>query len=171
MEGFLSGISCRVGAFIIWGVYPKLRFLWLVIPVLLAWGFFQKKMSAPLGYSVGMSVSFLLVVAYFAGIPMIEDYSSRRAFDSTLWKSKSDMKEGVRIHMIDDLMKRHKLIGMTKESIEKLLGEPPESEYFRGTCDWLYWLGPERGFMSIDSEWLCIKYTGDMASEAKIVRD
>ena len=52
-----------------------------------------------------------------------------------------------------------------------MLGEPPETEYFR---DWdlVYWLGPERGFMSIDSEWLVLRlHENGRAAECRIVRD
>jgi hypothetical protein len=40
-----------------------------------------------------------------------------------------------------------------------LLGEPPKTEYFK-EFDLVYYLGPERGFMGIDSEWLVLKLGG-----------
>jgi hypothetical protein len=37
-----------------------------------------------------------------------------------------------------------------------LLGEPRRTRYFR-QYDLVYWLGPERGMISIDSEWLVLR--------------
>ena len=35
-------------------------------------------------------------------------------------------------------------------------GVPPPTDYFR-EYDYAYWLGPERGLFSIDSEWLVVR--------------
>jgi hypothetical protein len=35
----------------------------------------------------------------------------------------------------------------------------------------VYWLGPERGFISIDSEWLGIKFKDNVVIEVEILRD
>jgi hypothetical protein len=52
-----------------------------------------------------------------------------------------------------------------------LLGTPPPTAYFRD-YQFVYWLGPERGFMSIDSEWLAIRFDRNgKVMEARIVRD
>ncbi len=79
-------------------------------------------------------------------------------------------KDYVRIKMVDDLLNRNNLIGMSKNEVNDLLGVPPKTEYF-SNYDYVYWLGPERGFMSIDSEWLVIKFENDKVIEAKITRD
>jgi hypothetical protein len=47
---------------------------------------------------------------------------------------------------------------------------PPPSEYFR-EYDYVYWLGPERGFVSIDSEWLVVRCGGDVVVSAQVVTD
>lgn len=72
--------------------------------------------------------------------------------------------------MVDDLLRRYKLVGMTRTEIEQLLGKPPSTQYFP-SYDYVYWLGPERGFISIDSEWLCVKFKNDKVIEARICRD
>ena len=41
--------------------------------------------------------------------------------------------------------------------IDQILGKPPKTNYFN-EYDYIYWLGPERGFFGIDSEWLVIKF-------------
>jgi hypothetical protein len=60
---------------------------------------------------------------------------------------------------------------MTREQTVAILGEPDKTEYFRD-WDMVYWLGPERGFMSIDSEWLVFRLDGQQkVTDYKIVRD
>jgi hypothetical protein len=63
------------------------------------------------------------------------------------------------------------LRGKTRGDIESMLRPAPETSNFRD-FDLVYWLGPERGFMSIDCEWLVIRLdaTG-RAREVRIVRD
>ncbi len=52
-----------------------------------------------------------------------------------------------------------------------MLGEPPPPEYFRD-WDMVYRLGMERGFISIDSEWLVIRLgTNGRVTESRIVHD
>ncbi len=51
-----------------------------------------------------------------------------------------------------------------------MLGVPPVTGYFRG-YDLVYRIGNERGFFSIDSEWLVVKFTNDRADVVRIVRD
>ena len=58
--------------------------------------------------------------------------------------------------MADDLVNRQQLVGLTRQEVVALLGEPPKTEYFQ-EFDLVYYLGPERGFMGIDSEWLVLK--------------
>jgi len=52
-----------------------------------------------------------------------------------------------------------------------ILGEPPKTEYFK-EFDLVYYLGPERGFMGIDSEWLVLKLGPEgRVKRATIARD
>lgn len=94
---------------------------------------------------------------------------ARHRFISTVWISAST-NEPVRLRMVDDLLRRYKLIGMSREQIDNLLGVPPQTEYF-AEYDYIYWLGPERSFISIDSEWLCIKFQNDSVIAARLMRD
>jgi hypothetical protein len=77
-----------------------------------------------------------------------------------------------RRHRIADwLVFTHTLVGKTRAQVVEKLAEPPPTDYFR---DWslVYNLGAERGFMSIDSEWLVVRIGGDgRVREARIVRD
>jgi outer membrane protein assembly factor BamE (lipoprotein component of BamABCDE complex) len=92
-------------------------------------------------------------------------------FVSERWKkSLLVANDTVRLEMVDDLLRRYKLVGMSRTELETLLGKPPPTAYFNN-YDYVYWLGPERGFISIDSEWLCVKFKGDTVVEARICRD
>lgn len=76
-----------------------------------------------------------------------------------------------RLAMVDDLLARHPLRGLSRYSVERLLGPRDSTDYFR-EWDFVYWLGPERGLVRIDSEWLVLKLGLDgRVSDYKIVRD
>ena len=52
-----------------------------------------------------------------------------------------------------------------------MLGSPKDHGYFK-EYDLVYWLGPERGFLRIDSEWLAISFGEDgKVNEYLLVRD
>jgi hypothetical protein len=108
------------------------------------------------------------------GIQNIKEHLGRRSFDSVVWKSslsENSLANPVRLRMVDSLLRRHRLVGMSRAEIAALLGTPHPTEYFRN-YDLVYWLGPERGFISIDSEWLVIRFdSNDRVAEARIVRD
>src|SRR4051812_37435725 len=65
-------------------------------------------------------------------------------------------KLAVRGCMVDDLLDQHELRGMTRVQVVSLIGEPDTvrdlPEY-----DLVYWLGPERGLIGTDSEYLVMK--------------
>jgi len=96
--------------------------------------------------------------------------SHRKSFDPAVWRNRATS-DSVRLQMADDLVRNHKLKGLTKVEVVTLLGQPPQTPYFKA-YDLVYYLGPERGFMSIDSEWLIVKLGADgRVAEAKIGRD
>jgi len=73
--------------------------------------------------------------------------------------------------MADDLVNSQKLVGLTRQEVVAILGEPPKTEYFK-EFDLVYYLGPERGFMGIDSEWLVLKLGPEgRVKRATIARD
>lgn len=99
-------------------------------------------------------------------------WNQRRPFDGPTWKSSLAVaNDPLRIRMIDDLMARHRLKGMSRAQIVDLLGTPPPTNYFNDYA-LVYWLGPERGFAGIDSEWLAIRFDStDHASAVDVVTD
>ena len=94
------------------------------------------------------------VIAYEVG----GEYLARTSFNSSAWQDSARVfsQDPVRIRMVGDLLKRHSLDEMTRAEVVALLGEPDDTPYFRD-WDMVYWLGPERGLISIDSEWLVLR--------------
>lgn len=94
-----------------------------------------------------------------------------QAFDPVAWRDEPQVENGVRLDMADRLVARRTLSGMTRAEVIELLGEPTKTAKF-GDWDLVYWLGPERMFFSIDSEWLVIRFNADgVVTESHIVRD
>ena len=81
-----------------------------------------------------------------------------RAFDPVAWKDPVQVEQGVRLSMADRLVAWHTLAGKTREQVLDLLGEPASR---RAAGELIYYLGPERGFISIDSEWLSLLFGPD----------
>lgn len=104
--------------------------------------------------------------------PAYDDYASRVPFERSAWVAAENQEvRPRRTQMIDDFLATHDLPGMTREQVTALLGEPPETEYFNG-WDMVYWLGPERGLFSIDSEWLVLRFGEDArVAEYAVVTD
>ena len=88
----------------------------------------------------------------------IQEYFNRIDFDSEVWKDPKvqSLNNPMRIRMVDDLLWEYDLEGMTSKEVTELLGPTDKTDYF-SSWDFVYWLGPERGFLSIDSEWLVLK--------------
>jgi hypothetical protein len=97
-------------------------------------------------------VSGLLLIwlAYAAPIPFI----------SSWWQSSASGDADMlhRRHRIADwLVLRGLLLGKSRPEVIALLGEPPLADKFRGD-GMVYVLGPERSLISIDYEWLILRF-------------
>src|SRR4030042_924998 len=115
--------------------------------------------------------SFAIIVAFFVVVLIV--YERPMAFDKEVWlnSDKINQKPYPRLKMADDLIKKDVLIGLTRSQVIELLGEPGDHGYFR-SYDLVYWLGPERSFMGIDSEWLAILIDDNgLVSKVALVRD
>jgi hypothetical protein len=100
-----------------------------------------------------------------------QEYLAREPFDSAAWQDRDQIENAARIRMVDHLLDHHDLGSKTRGEIVALLGDPDRTEYFRD-WDMVYWLGPERSFFSIDSEWLVFRLDPDSrVVEHRIVRD
>lgn len=81
-------------------------------------------------------------------------------------------KPAERVNMVDSLLSEVRLKGKAKTEIIKLLGEEDEKVYFKEPNNLVYYLGDERGFMSIDSEWLVIWFNDiDKVTDYEIKTD
>lgn len=129
-------------------------------------------------FLVGGLVAFVLTspALFFAGslaLDSAKERLHRLDFDSSRWQSRAEVESAdpVRIRMVDDLLGRYDLEGMGRAEVVELLGETDDTRYFR-EYDFVYWLGPERGFMSIDSEWLVVRLDANgRVNECRVVRD
>ena len=101
----------------------------------------------------------------------ILEWWHRERFDAVAWRSGGSRTDAVRIRMVDDLLRRHRFGGMTREQVTAIVGEPDRTNYF-SDWDMVYGLGPERGFVGVDSEWLVFRLDGEKrVSEYEILRD
>ncbi len=85
----------------------------------------------------------------------VNEYTSK--FNQNRWLNHADK----RVHMVDDLLQKYKLIGKSNEEITQLLGAPTETGSGEEGVITLYYLGTERGFIPIDSEQLILQFDRD----------
>lgn len=77
-----------------------------------------------------------------------------------------------RIWMVDDLMSQHDFIGMDVLTLESIIGKATDTSYFEAPRRLIYYLGDERGFISIDSEWLVFDFNEEgVVTKVNIMRD
>ena len=85
----------------------------------------------------------------------VNEYNSKFRIDRWLED------EGNRVYMIDDLLAQHKLVGKSNKEIIQLLGRPTKTSKSEEMNQTVYYLGDERGFISIDSERLILQFDND----------
>ena len=128
---------------------------------------------------VAISVVSLIIIVvggactYFEMTGPMSRCRGHRGFDAAAWRDAKQVYGPLAIRgcMVDDLIARHHLKGRTRAEVVALLDEPRRTVYFQH-YDLVYWLGPERGWISIDSEWLVFRLdaTGRVA-EYRLVTD
>jgi hypothetical protein len=113
---------------------------------------------------IAVGLSAIAVTNYWKSRPL--------PFDRVVWDARAQDLEDFRRHrMADWLIRERQLIGKSRAELISLLGEPTATSHFRD-YDLVYILGNERGWISIDSEWLLIKLDGaGRVSVAEIGRD
>jgi hypothetical protein len=121
------------------------------------------------GLAVGLGALYLIGAFPTRGMRCF----GRTTFAVTKWRAGADDDGRVTARgcMIDDYLRRHPPVGRSREEIVRELGVPRETGYFRD-YDLVYWLGPERGLMALDSEWLVVRFdSSGRAVEGKLVTD
>lgn len=120
----------------------------------------------------GVLTHWVLVAGFFMFGDIAADHWHRRRFDVAEWRrnDRSDMWWPARLTMVDDLLERHTFRGVTRDSVETVLGPGERSRF--PEWDFAYYLGPERGLIRIDSETLVFKLAPDgRVADYRIVRD
>jgi hypothetical protein len=161
------------------GAPPWLRILsqavdaipWLVGAGLVVLAILRRRWVPLIAFAGSQFLAIGAVVGLIFGGPVVKDYVTRTSFDSAKWKAENRRgADGIRVRMVDDLLRHHTLVGMQRVQLEELLGVPPPTPYF-SEYDYVYWLGPERGAFSIDSEWLVVRCQHDVVVVAEVVTD
>jgi hypothetical protein len=93
-----------------------------------------------------------------------------RPFEREAWIAAADDPEGARFLMVEDLLSRGLLEGLTLAQAGELLGPPTDTAHFSGLGPCWY-LGPEPGFMSIDSAWLVLELEIDRVVGGRVLTD
>ena len=115
----------------------------------------------------------VIILAAAFGTFYLWNNHNQTEFNSQKWKELSSYKNDklTRVDMVDDLLEKHQLKGKKKNQVIDLLGTVTKTDKFQD-WDMVYWLGPERGFMSIDSEWLVLKLNKENeVIDVQVVRD
>lgn len=133
----------------------------------------QRRLLGASAFFIGLAAIGVTWVLVFGGnMPWREpEYST--SFKSDQWRATPATlsRSSLRLRMVDDLLKNHSPLGFDRNKVVNLLGPPDDTPYFRN-YDMVYFLGPERGFISVDSEWLVLKLAPEgHVIEAKLVRD
>jgi hypothetical protein len=135
---------------------------WIAVAAVLIFRLIKGR-SVRIGFfTIGTALPTVVLIGWLLFSVPVNDYIHRQKFDSTLWlnqeNSKYDIMWPPRLCMVDDLMSRKILDGLTKSEVIKLLGEHDGKGFSSQiTGDNIYYrLGPERSLIGIDYEWLVI---------------
>jgi hypothetical protein len=106
-----------------------------------------------------LGTAVIIAAAFYAPLP----------FTLTLWDVPlSGTVLNTRQRVADRLVSTHRLVGMSRPEVIRLLGEPTDTDKFRDHS-LVYVLGPERGFISIDHEWLLVDMGASNSVESVVV--
>jgi hypothetical protein len=112
---------------------------------------------------IAVVIGAMTMVLYGARVFLWDDVDrliNARRFDSQVWKDAtrfSSSKPAVRSYMVADLIASTEVLGMTSQAIDQLLGPPDDRRLEEeNTSVLLYWLGPSRSFLKLDSSWLAV---------------
>jgi hypothetical protein len=137
-------------------------------------------MRVPKRLLLGLGISGALLLLVVAALQAVAYYSGpmsrcrgHRAFAKAAWQDSALVYGALAVRgcMVDDLLSQRRFRGVARDEVVALLGEPRRTAYFN-EYDLVYWLGPERGFISIDSEWLVFRLdAAGRVTEYRLVTD
>ena len=146
---------------------------WLMVLVLGLFDLYRRNISRSLGFAGGHFLVYVALFFYVFAWPTLRDYFNQQAFNPAIWQANAPFsvdEPPKRQMMVRDLLKNHLHLGISRQEVEILLGKPVAGKKVDGV-DYIYLLGPERGFSGIDFEWLGLKFTHDKLQEVKIFTD
>ena len=109
-------------------------------------------------------IKVFFIIAAAAVVFVLHEY--KHTFTVEKW-----LNSDIRVDMVDDMLEKYDLHGLTKKEIISLLGDETQDAYFKEDNNMVYWLGPERGLISIDSEWLVIVFENGIVADYYITCD
>lgn len=125
----------------------------------------KKGLQVKIGfYCLGTALPIVLLTGYILLRSPIENYMNQEDFDAALWRNSDKVTEDHmwpnKLKMVDSLIESKILDNLNREEVTNLLGTPTSdfSPKYKNKNEIYYYLGPERGFISIDSEWLSISF-------------
>jgi hypothetical protein len=126
-------------------------------------------------YFLGTAVPMVVLIGWMLFGDSIGNIIHSQKFNAELWRNHKTVEHNykwpLRLTMVDNLIASGKLKSLSKKQVRDMLGSPKDHGYFK-EYDLVYWLGPERGFLRIDSEWLAISFDKDgKVNEYLLVRD
>lgn len=97
-------------------------------------------------------LTFICNGLLFIGIPYayLTYQSAQMEFSADKWHEHEDK----RVDIVDDLLEEYDFTGWSETKVTKLLGEPVKDGGGKEPNNIVYYLGDERGYPSIDREWL-----------------
>lgn len=140
---------------------------WLAVGVVLVFRFVKGQRVRVGFYFLGTVAPPVILVGWLVFGDAVADLVHRRRFDAEVWRSEESSQDDTlwppRLCMVDSLMSSGQLDGLGRSQVVELLGTPHDKSFPPGatSCDMHYYLGPERGFIRIDSEWLFITFGDD----------
>lgn len=92
-------------------------------------------------------------------------------FNRDVWTSETRIydEDHPRLQMIDDLLPQLER-WLSRGEVEALLGPASDTPYFVDQ-DLVYWLGPDRNRVSVDSSWLVVDFDEAGLKTARVVSD
>jgi hypothetical protein len=137
---------------------------WLAFATVLVLRFVKGRRIRVGFYFLGTATPTVILIAWMMLGPSVADLVHRRQFDAELWRkqaiSEPDTMWPPRLCMVDHLISSGLLDGLSHDEVLELLG-PPSQGIYLGDATYDYYLGPERGFIRLDSEWLLIAFGED----------